>query len=358
MSDLSPDDLDPTPASVRRTGWLRRHKALAALGTILVVLLSAFGIAALYLNAQLGNIPRIDAGIDAATGPGAGESDTGRPLNILLAGTDSRRPDELAALVRDGWRPGAMRSDTIIILHLSADRRKADVVSIPRDSWVNVPGQGNQKINAAFSLGGPELYVDTIEDFTGLRIDHLAVVDWEGFKGLTKAVGGVDVQIAQTVTDPRTGKTWKQGPAHLEGVDALDYVRQRYGLPNGDFDRINRQQNFLRAILTKLTARGTMTNPRTLASVTRELGAQLTLDDTLDNRAVRELAWSLRGLESKDITFLTVPIKGYDRIDGQSVVLVDRPEARRLFGAMMSDDLAAYVKERGTPQLPGPAAVR
>ena len=345
---------DTRPA--RRPGFIRRHKVVAVLLTLVVVLVVAVAGWSVYLNSQLRKIPRIDAGIEAHSDGGSGTS--GRAVNILLGGTDSRRPDELAQLVGDGWTPGAMRSDTIVVVHLSADRRRADVVSIPRDAWVNVPGYGEQKINAAFSFGGPKLYVDTIEDFTGLEIDHLAVVDWEGLKGLSEAVDGVDVQIPQTVTDSKSGKLWEQGTVHLEGDNALAYVRQRYGLPNGDFDRINRQQNFLRAMLDKLLSSGTFTNPARLTSVTRELAGQLTLDDTFDNREVVELALSMRKLRMKDVTFVTIPMRSYARIGGQSVVLVDRSRTKELFGAVMTDDLATYVDRYGAPELPEPGDVR
>ncbi len=338
-----------------RAGWFRRHKAVTGLVGLLLALFTAVAVWAVYLNSQIGRMPRIDAGIAS---PAEGDPETRRGLNILLAGTDTRRPGELAQLVRSGWTPGAMRSDTIMVLHISANRDRAYLISIPRDTWTAVPGHGDQKINAAFSYGGPALYVDTIESFAGIRIDHLAVIDWEGFKGLTEAIGGVDVTVPETVTDTSTGRVWPEGQVHLEGENALAYVRQRYGLPNGDFDRINRQQNFLRAVLKKTLSNGTALDPIRLSKVVSSLTAQLTLDSTFSNSDVRDLAFSLRGIRASDLTFVTVPLKRYARIQGQSVVLVDRQEVRGLFAAADADELESYVADWEDSVLPAAPRVR
>ncbi len=342
-----------TSTTERRPGWFRRHKAVTGLvGLFLVLLLIVVGWAA-YLNSQIGGVPRIDAGIEDVP---AGSGSDG--LNILLAGTDSRRPGELARLVRSGWTPGAMRTDTIMVLHVTEDRDAAYFISIPRDTWTAVPGHQSQKINAGFSLGGPELYVQTIEKFTGMHIDHLAVIDWEGFKDLTKAIGGVDVAVPRPVTDSQTGKTWQQGQVHLEGENALAYVRQRYGLPNGDFDRIQRQQNFIRAVIAKLLSRGTLLNPIRLSKAVDTLTAQVTLDSTFSNSEVRDLAISLRGLRTDDVTFVTVPLKKYARIRGQSVVLADRRTVREMFAAAEADELEQHIEDWRGSVLSPPRQVR
>jgi LCP family protein required for cell wall assembly len=341
--------------ATERPSWVRRHKAAVVLCGLLVIVLAVVASWAFYLNNQIGKVPRVDAGISAA--PNGAAAEDHRPLNILLAGTDSRRPGELAKLVRSGWRPGAMRSDTIMLLHLTKDRKHAYLISIPRDTWADVPGHGHEKINAAFSDGGPALYVDAIEQFTGLHVDHLAVIDWEGFKDLSRDVGGVDVTVPETVTDPSTKVTWHQGRVHLEGEKALQYVRQRDNLPNGDFDRINRQQNFLRALMAKLLSKGTELNPVTLTRTVSTVTGQLTLDSSFSDSEVRHLALSLRGIRRKDVTFVTVPLKSYARIGGQAVNLVDVDAVHRLFAAAQSDDLPAYVRRSGDPVLPDPGQV-
>ncbi len=285
------------------------------------------------------------------------ETETPRALNILVAGTDSGTPDELARLVEGGWEPGAMRSDTIMMLHVTADREQASVVSIPRDTWVEIPGHRPAKINAAFSLGGPALYVDTVEAFTGVDVDHVAIVDWAGFRDISTAVGGVDVTVPATVTDTMNDITWTAGQHHLEGQEALMYVRMRYGLGDGDFDRIDRQQNFLRSLLGKLVDEGTVRNPVRLTAAVNAITSSLTLDTSFDNAAVRDLALSLRGLRARDITFVTVPLQAYDKIEGQSVVRVDREAASRLFRAMDRGRLPQYAARTGLQQLPGPGQV-
>jgi LCP family protein required for cell wall assembly len=342
----------------RRPGWFSRHKAATVLVVLVLLLLGGVVGWAGYLNAQIAHVPRIDVGIKPPSDGEGGSGSAGHGMNILLAGTDTRSPGQLADLVNGGWEPGAMRSDTIMVLHLTADRKHAYLISIPRDTWTDVPGYGKAKINAAFSYGGPSLYVQTVQDFTGLRIDHLAVVDWTGFKNLSTAVGGVDVTVPQTVTDPTSGITWQKGTVHLEGQRALDYVRMRHGLPNGDFDRIARQQNFLRAMMAKLLAKGTMSNPIRLTSTVRTLAGQLTVDSGFSNGDMRSLAFSLRGLRTGNVTFMTVPLKKYARIQGQDVVLVDQSKTRALFGAVLADELDQYLAKSGDSVLPSANDVR
>ena len=288
----------------RRPGWFRRHKALTGLvGLFLVLLLLVIGWAA-YLNSQIGGVPRIDAGIEA---PPADVAEEG--VNILLAGTDSRRPGELARLVRSGWTPGAMRTDTIMVLHITEDRDAAYFISIPRDTWTAVPGHQAQKINAGFSLGGPELYVDTVEKFTGIHIDHLAVIDWEGFKDLTKAIGGVDVTVPETVTTPLQARPGSRGRC-ISRVRTLwptsgSATDSRTATSTGS----QRQQNFIRAVIAKMLSKGTLLNPVRLSKAVNTVTDQVTLDSTFSNSEVRDLAVSLRGLRTDDVTFVTVPLE-------------------------------------------------
>ena len=337
-----------------RKSWFRRHKVATGALTLVVIAVLAVGGWAWYLNSQVDKVPRIDAGVSE---PPADEKAETRALNILLAGTDTRTPGQLAALVRDGWKPGAMRSDTIMLMHVTKERDEAYVVSVPRDTLAEIPGHGSAKINAAFSLGGPELYVDTMEAFTGLQVDHLAVIDWAGFEDLSTAVGGVDVTVPETITDTQNDITWEAGRHHLEGREALMYVRMRYGLGEGDFDRIKRQQNFMRSLLGELVARDTLGNPLKLTAAVRAITQNLTLDETFGNDDIRDLAFGLRRLGTEDITFLTVPLESYDTIDGQSVVLVDEAATRRLFAAVDADRLPQHVERNDLETLPRPGRV-
>ena len=280
------------------------------------------------------------------------EGPAAKAMNFLLAGTDRRSNlqttgEDAAAPV---WEAGAQRSDTIILVHLSADRRKAYVISFPRDSWVDIPDHGLNKINAAFSLGGPTLYVRTMEHLTGIRIDHFAIIDWDGFIGLTNALGGVDVTIPETTRDTHNNRTWKAGTYHLSGEDALDYVRQRYGLPGGDFDRVQRQQNFLREIMRETLDSGSLSNPLQLARVLDAVSRTVSVDDTMSNADLRNLAMSLRGIRQDKVVFMTAPFTGTGYEGRASVVYLDPDRARRLFKAIRKDDVDSYLANYGRPE--------
>ncbi len=336
---------------------LARHKVLFALLGLGGLLFAAVGGWAAYLNHQISAIPRIDLDLDSDLGVGsAGRHErpprpTGKAaesVNILVAGVDSGESSRILDELADGaWVPGSHRSDVIMVLHISADRRAAYVISVPRDTWVSIDGYGMSKINAAFSYGGPPLFVQTLEQFTGLRMDHLAVVDWAGFKGLTDALGGVEIENADAT-----------GTTTLDGEEALAYVRERYSLPRGDLDRIQRQQNVLRALSDRLMSSGTLSNPMKLTDVLKAVTHSIAVDKNLTNERMRELALSMRGLRGGDVTQITVPVEGFDRIGGQSVVLVDQGKAKELFGAAVEDELDDYVATHDVDMLPAAASVR
>lgn len=307
---------------------------------------------ATYANSRLSAIPRMDLDLEAGFGEAPGPGRYERPsapsgkaagsVNILVAGVDAGESSRIAHdLERGGWTPGSHRSDVIMVLHISADRRQAYVISVPRDSWVPIPGYGMNKINAALSYGGPALFVRTVEEFTSLRMDHLAIVEWAGFEKLVDALGGVAIEQA--------GAT---GQAMLDGEEALAYVRERYSLPRGDLDRIQRQQNLVRALSQQLVSRGVLLNPLKLTDVLQAVTSSIALDEGFSDAEIRELALSLRGLRSQDVTQLTVPVAGLDRIEGQSVVLVDEGGSKELFGAVMGDELDEYVATHEVDMLP------
>ncbi len=220
----------------------------------------------------------------------------------------------VAELLEDGqWDPGAYRSDTMMVVHIPADRKTAYVVSVPRDSYVPIydaegEQHGKNKINAAFAEYGPFGTWRTIENLSGVHIDHMAVIDYAGFNELTEAIGGVDVFVPQTVYDSAQDQEWTQGWHHVEGELALKYVRMRHGLLGGDFDRIDRQQNFLRAVLQKTLSDGTIGNPVKLSKVLGAITGHLAVDGDWSTKDLRNLALSLRGLNSKNVRFMTLPL--------------------------------------------------
>lgn len=335
--------------------WVRTHKALSVLLAAALALLVLVIAWLVYLNSQLGDVDRFNLDLDR---PGRPDRVPGAALNILLLGVDDAdyRDDvgpQLHDLVTGDWQAGAFRSDTMMVLHLNATRDQAQVVSIPRDSWVRVPGHGMNKINAALSLGGPELAAKTVEDTFELHLDHVMLIDFQGFRDLTDTLGGVDVVVPETVADSKNGKVWRQGTHRLDGDDALLYVRQRYGLPGGDFDRIHRQQNYLRAVLDQLAHRRTLLNPVRVTRLTRGLSDLIAVDDSLTTAELRSLAVSARGLRSRAVRFLTVPNSGSGMVGQASVVKLQQAQARDMFGEIAWDRFEGWYADHPVTELPG-----
>lgn len=339
----------------RRKGIFRRHKALTALGVLLILIALVVGGGIYYLNSKLSQIDRVPISIPDTNRPDPAPTPAGkshRPLNILLGGADNGGGPSIAAAIESGkWNPGAHRSDTIMILHIDADREHAYLVSIPRDSYVEIyDGKGHttgkHKINSAFSLYGPSGYVETIEHLTNVRMKHLAIITWNGFKDLTNELGGVRIYIPETVTDSAQNVTWHKGWHHFNGERALKYVRSRHGLPGGDFDRMHRQQNFLRTMMGKLLDQG-FSSPTKLPGLLDAVTQNLTVDDGWSNGDIRDLALSMRDLRTDDVTFINAPLAPdwNKTIEGEgSVVLLDEQECAKLWTSLREDTMADYVK--------------
>jgi LCP family protein required for cell wall assembly len=308
---------------------------------IALVLLVAIGAWLIVLNNQIKDIPRFDADFDRPDRPARVQPEGA--LNILLVGVDGRGED-VRKRIQDGET--GILSDTMMIWHLSEDHEKSQVVSVPRDSWVDIPGHGMAKIYAAFSWGGPELLVQTLEDTMDIYIDHVAIVDFEGFRDITETLGGVEIEMADGTTQ------------NLEGEDALAYVRERHSLPRGDFDRINRQQNFLRQVLWEVTRNGTRANPIKMTGLIGDLSSLLLLDDDWTDGDIRSLGLDLVRKGAGEIDWLTAPTNGTGTSsDGQSIVNLDIPKSRELFHAISKDDFADYKKDHPLPFLPKPENV-
>jgi LCP family protein required for cell wall assembly len=351
---------------VKRHNFFRRHLALTSLMVILLLVLGSAGGFVWYLNHALGNIKHFAVpSITKRTGPdGNVIPDSGNPLNILILGSDDgNNVQTVADDLADGtWTRGAHRSDTMMLVHLPADRKSAQIISIPRDSWVPVPGfpgdiGGEAKINAAFSWGGPDLAVRTVQNFTGLHIDHVAMIDWNGFKGLTDALGGVRVYIPQTFTDDSQHVTWQQGWQTLNGERALQYVRTRHGLANGDFGRIERQQNFLRTIMDSLLSSSTFTNPIKLARVVGTVSNFVQVDSSWSTADIRGLAIASRNLRGGNVQFTTAPFGSYDVVGGQDIVRLDAAKSKNLFFQFDHGNISAYLRANPGSSLPGSQSV-
>lgn len=325
-------------------------RALAA--TLSVLLLVGSGWVWYLRGTAEQNLTRTDA-LPAAgntDGPGA----DGGATNILLVGSDSRAgatDEELAEKLRTG-DSGTMNTDTMLVVHLPSDGSSASVVSFPRDSYVEIPGFGEHKLNAAYSLGfnslaaeasqadrdatGAQLLVQTISSLSGLQIDNYVQVDLLGFYNLTEVVGGVEVNLCAPAQDSFSGIDLPAGVQTISGADALAFVRQRNGLPNGDLDRIVRQQAFIGGVVRNLLSAGVLLNPLKQRDLVEAAANSLTVDANLD---LLDLAQQLQNLAAGDVEFSTVPIANPDgNIDGASVVLLEDRDVITDFFANLSEE--------------------
>lgn len=335
---------EPTASRSHRAaapGFIRRHKALTILVALALVLTVGIGAWVWSLNSKIDDIPRFDADFERDDRPD--RTQPKEALNVLLVGVDGRGTD-----VRERLQEGdtGLLSDTMMIWHLDEDHQNSQVVSFPRDSWVDVPGHGEAKLNAAFSWGGPELLVETLENTLDIYIDHVAVVDFEGFKDITDTIGGVDLETADGGTE------------HFDGEEALEYVRERKSLPGGDFDRIDRQQNFLRTVLFEVTRTGTRINPLTVTNLIGDLGKLLVLDDDFTNDEIRDLGFDVIRRGAGEVEWMTAYTDGTGTsADGQSIVLLDIEKSRELMAAISKDEFKDYLKENKIDRLPKPEDV-
>jgi LCP family protein required for cell wall assembly len=351
--DLLPDGEEDEAAEIQRTRRRRGH-IFTALGVSVLVLLLLLGGGVWYLTDRYaGNVDRIgdvfaeipeDSRPAPASPTEAGVD--GTPVTFLLIGSDSRES------TAEGAAPGA-RSDAIMIARISADRKHAQVISIPRDSWVDIPGYGLNKINASYAFGGPTLLIQTVEQLTGVRIDHFAAIDFEGLAEVTDALGGVDVMVAETTTNG--GFTFEQGMNHITGEEVRWYLGQRYGLPGGDFDRVKRQQQFIKAVMDQLISNETFSDLGRLDASLRAVGDSLAVDSGLGNRAMLSMAYSMRNLEQSGIEFFTAPVLGTGMEGPASVVYLDDTKAESMWEYLRTDSLgenAAEFQDHALPDVP------
>ncbi|ROS33919.1 LCP family protein [Curtobacterium sp. PhB78] len=260
--------------------------------------------------------------------------------NILLIGSDSR-----AARGPDGKPSGAGgRSDTLMLAHVPADRQAVYLMSIMRDSWVDVPGHGSAKINAAYAWGGVPLTVQTVEQLLDVRIDHVAEIDFTGFKDMTDALGGVTVDSGQAFA---AGKhEFVAGANRLDGDAALAFVRERYSFADADHTRVLNQQAFMRGVVGGLLSRGTITNPGRIQDFVTATSEHLAVDAGLTFPTLVGLGWSLRDVRTDDLKTFTVPTAGSGTSpDGQSYVTLNDLAVGSLSQALRSDDVAGWLAD-------------
>ena len=228
-----------------------------------------------------------------------------------------------------------------MVAHVAPDRKSATVVSIPRDSLVDIPGRGSGRVSGAYAAGGPSLLIQTVEQLTALRIDHFAVIDFAGFRSMVDAVGGIDVDVAR-----RRSAVSRRGMNHMDGAQALGYVRDRTGIATGD--RARRQQNALRAILEKAASSDILIDPVRLYDFLDAASHAVGVDDTLSNGGMRALALKLSDLRPADVLFLRAPVAALGRDGGGIVVQLDSARAPQLWTAVQQGT-AADVRRSRTP---------
>jgi len=337
----------------RRTGGQRTARILSwlALTMSVVVLLGAGG---LYLGFghYIGQITKINV---MPGGPRPTKAN--KAQNFLLVGSDSRDGANGVGTQGSGATyVTGQRSDTVILAHLYAKSDAVQLVSFPRDSWVDIPEWRNpktghvtpehhEKLNSAYSLGGPTLLIETIERLTNIRIDHFVSIDFTGFKTMVNEVGGVDVCLTKPAKDHFSGINLPAGNNHISGETALAFVRQRHGLPNGDIDRIARQQQFIAALSHKVLSAGTLLNPFKLNGFLDAATHSLQVDKGLSGNDIKNLALRLRGFSSGGVLFSTAPVADIaGRRAGQSVVLLDEAQDAALFTALRNDQAPGKAK--------------
>lgn len=367
----APDDVIPSQPRAARHGTRQsRHRAKShsvlrrslttAISFTLLLVLTMGGLAGYLYEKYNGQLTRVavlqqqDPNIrDAARQQNA--------ANFLVLGSDTRAGADAAF----GDVAGA-RSDTAMIVHLSPDHQQATIISIPRDSWVDIPackaGDGSivaahtDMFNSAFSIGGPICAIATVQKLTGIAITHFVEIDFSGFEAMVNAIGRVSVCSPQAVNDPGSGLVLHIGNNPLNGAQALAYVRARETLGDGsDLGRIKRQQMFLGAVLRQAMTGSVLANPARLTSFLDAATKAITIDQGTTFADLRDLASSLQGLDPARVSFYTAPIANQDYsppgTDMTGRVLLDTAEGRILYDSVINDKKPVWVTGTGKSQV-------
>ena len=339
-----PEGDEPRHGRPRRRRRLRR--VLIVLGVLLLVLLGGIAAFVGFLgytvndNVRQENLlpPAAAAPVTAPDGSKVPTSGVG--TNFLLIGTDGRSATDRG------------RSDVIVIVHVPEDPTTVQMIHFPRDLYVSIPGHGKNKINAAYAFGGEPLLVQTLQNMLGIRIDHVARTNFDGFSGMTDAVGGVRVYAEEASNGQGNGgpavihKGWND----LNGTQALAFVRERYQLSEGDISRGRRQLAFVKALLLKATSPETLANPLKIAAFTNAATKNLVVDQNLSIGDMKDYALKLRNIRGNDVVFATAPFTGFamDPVAG-SIDVVDTKGMALLGKALRTDTMDSYLDVFQTP---------
>jgi LCP family protein required for cell wall assembly len=303
----------------------RGQAVTAALIGILALLVGGYAV----LDARMTRVPAIT---DYPERPAQGSG-----TDWLIVGSDSREDltEEQREELATGFAEGR-RTDTMMLLHIP-DGGSPTLVSLPRDSFVPIPGRDRGKLNAAYAAGGPQLLVQTVETVTGITIDHYLEIGFGGFADIVEAVGGVELCPEQPMQDPMAGLDLPAGCQDVAGDQALAYVRTRASAL-GDLDRVQRQQEFLSALMSRATSPGVALNPlRSIPLAVKGIDAiEVSEGDRLHH--LLSLGWAMRSISGGDGITTTVPIESTPTLEGLgSVVQWDSERALTLFNALRDD---------------------
>jgi LCP family protein required for cell wall assembly len=352
-----PPHLDPRGRHRGRAPGLAAYRLLGrTLGALLsVALLVLAGYVWLTYRSIDHGVHRLGVQINH---PPAGKKDLdGSDMNILLVGIDDRSnmTAQQVRQLRVGFDGGSLATDTMMILHVPADGSKATLISLPRDSYVHIPGHGMNKLNSAYSLAynaaagkpdqkrtaGADLLIQTIQDLTGLTINHYVQISFMGFYDISNAIGGVPINLCHAVDDTVAynrsigsdgGSGFKMSAGHhtISGVTALEFVRQRHNLPNGDLDRVRRQQYFLAAAFRKVASVG-------LLFKLNSLGDALKKDVYMDGKLhLDELAQQMENLSANNIIGKTIPFVRFQDTSVGSVEIVNPAQVQRFVDRLVN----------------------
>ena len=308
--------------------WLRPRRILAIIALVVVVVLVLSGVMYFYLNSKL---TRANVLVDYANRPAAAAGQT-----WLITGDDSRkgltRKQQHQLATGPASSITGARSDTILLLHIPSNGQPAVLISIPRDSYVSIPGFGMNKINAAYAFGGPKLLAETLQNATGLQINHYMGIGFGGLVNVVDAVGGVRMCIPQNLNDPASGLHLKKGCQNLDGAQALGFVRTRHLFATQDLQREQDQRVFIKALLSKMTSPGTLVNPFAAFPAASGAAGALTVDKGTQLYQLVQVAFALRHPETT-----TMPIGASETLAVGDVLVWDQAKTQRLFNALRTD---------------------
>jgi LCP family protein required for cell wall assembly len=335
----------PTGAGPTSQKKQKSHKGRTVLIVVAVLVLISAAVAGGYImnlaNSFNSKTEKIQSAFpDESTRPQKAAVTAGpQAMNILLMGSDSRGATEVDA---QNGTASDQRSDVMMLVHIPADRKNVYSVSLMRDLWVNIPGFGQAKINAALAYGGVPLVIQTVESIFNQRIDHVAMIDFDGFKGLTEALGGVTVNSNTAFSVGQF--TYAVGPNSLSGEKALAFVRERHSFVDGDYQRVRNQQAFMKGIIAKTLTADTLANPVTVSNLVNEFSPFVAVDKTLDAATIGGLALELKSVRPQDMSTFTLPTRGTGTSnDGQSIVLTDPVAIQSISAALAADKLGDYI---------------